>query len=382
MSEQPKAEGPNPAASPAAVPEAGAAPSKFALSDRIFRFLFVSPAYFTDAFAQQDFELTVVFRSFDRKGGDRMAFAGPNARSTFMLSFEAPEPEKKPGVVIPQYTHVAEEISALIGAFYGKFVINAGQMQSGERLTVPTMWEAPCHSHALPPFNMQPRRPDGPELRLRLVEKLLEVYFYRKCNEEDLNRIVRAAEFYRMALENFHERPEMAYTLLLSSLEAIIDLGTYTEEQIYDEKLRERFDQIAEQCKDGKKIVSDLKSRLFQIRRRVGILVNEFIPDSFFLQREAREEFATIRAREDLRNRVVAAYDMRSRLLHTGNLSGIGHLTHNSMGEEFVLGTPVLSDPDLVKLLVKALTLAGLERVTSTVLRTVIYRHLLRPVLS
>ena len=352
-------------------------PNKFALSDRIFRFLFVSPAYFTDAFRQKHFELTVIFRSFDRKGGDRMALDGPNARSTFMLSFEVPPTEAKVGVVIPQYNFVGEEVSALLGAFYGKFVINAGQMQAGDRLTVPTMWDAPCHSHAAPPFNLHPRKPDGPDLRLSFAEKLLSAYFNQTSNEDDLNRILRAAEFYRMALENFHERPEMAYTLLLSSLESLLDLLTYTEEDLYDPTLKERLARIAAECKDGTKIVSDLKGRLYQIKRKVAKLVDTFIPDTFFQQREAREAFAVMTTREELRERIRAAYDLRSQLLHTGNRMGIGHLTHNSMGEEFILGKPVLPNADLAKLLVKCLTLAGLERVTSTVLRSVVTQRIL-----
>jgi hypothetical protein len=355
------------------------APRRLTIHEGVFRFLFVSPAYFTAAFERDGFELTVVFRSFDRRSGSRMAFDGPYARSTFMLSFEVPVPDKKLAVVIPQYHHVGEEVSALIGAFYGKFVINAGQMQSGNRLTVPNMWDGPCHTHEHPAFNQQPRKPDGPDLQLTHVAKLLEVYFYNQVEYEALDRVLRAAEFYRMALENFHERPEMAYTLLLSALEAIIDLKTYTDDDKYDPALQEQLAQIAAQCKDGAKIVAALKGRLYQIRRRVAKLVDAYIPDTYFQQREAREDFASIKSREDLRVRVLAAYDLRSKLLHTGNRTGISHLSLSSMGEEFVLGTPVLPDPDLVKLLVKCLTLAGLERVTSTVLRSVIHQHLLAP---
>jgi hypothetical protein len=126
-------------------------------------------------------------------------------------------------------------------------------MQSGNRLTVPNMWDGPCHTHEHPAFNQQPRKPDGPDLQLTHVAKLLEVYFYNQVEYEALDRVLRAAEFYRMALENFHERPEMAYTLLLSALEAIIDLKTYTDDDKYDPALQEQLAQIAAQCKDGRK---------------------------------------------------------------------------------------------------------------------------------
>jgi hypothetical protein len=160
-------------------------------------------------------------------------------------------------------------------------------------------------------------------------------------------------------------------------LEAIIELRTYTDDEKYDTVLQEYLAIIAAECKEGAKIVSNLKNRLYQIRRKVVKLVDAFIPDEFFQQREAREAFVTIKSRDELKDRVLASYDLRSKFLHTGNRTSISHLTYDVMGEEYVLGTPVLPDQELVKLLVKCLTLAGLERVTSTVLRSVIQKHLL-----
>lgn len=367
--------------SPPPVPDASApvsaeAPNKLRVPEGVFRFLFASPAYFTAAFEKRDFALTVVFRSFDRRAGT-WAFDGPYARSTFMLSFEVPVPEKRAGIVIPQYNHVGEEVSALIGAFFGKFVVNCGHMQSGNHLTVPYMWDSPCNSHAHPAFNQQPRKPDGTDLQLTHVEKLLEVYFYQGTGNEALDRILRGAEFYRMALENFYERPEMSFTLLLSALEALLDLHNYTDDEKYDETLKAQLAQIAAQCMDGAKLVESLKSRFYQIRRRVAAFVDAYIPDTYFTQSEARESWASLQKRADLRPRVLAAYDVRSRLLHTGDRTGIWALTHSSMGEETCLGTPVLDDEKLKKLITSSLSLVGLERVTSTVLRCAIQRHLL-----
>lgn len=50
------------------------------------------------------------------------------------------------------------------------------------------------------------------------------------------------------------------------------------------------------------------------------------------------------------------------------------------MGEEICLGTPVLDDEKLKKLITNSLSLVGLERVTSTVLRSAIHGHLLTDV--
>lgn len=105
--------------------------------------------------------------------------------------------------------------------------------------------------------------------------------------------------------------------------------------------------------------------------------MHDYVSDSFFAQRETSLGFGFVKVRSELTKRVKAAYDIRSRVLHTGNREGMGHIAHEHQGIEFVIGTPVLPDDDLVKLLVASLNLTGLERVTSAVLRTAITRELI-----
>jgi hypothetical protein len=347
------------------------------LGKGVFRFLFISPANFVGTFERTTFGLTVIFPSTHRPMGNWPPDSA-YSRSTVMLSFFVPGYDEESGLM-PQFFHVSEQVSALMAAFYGKFVVDGGQIQTSARLAIPQMWEGPCHSFRHPAFNSKARKPGGPDLNLANFEKLLDVYFTTSWEDETLGRVLRAAEFYRMALENFQERPEMAYTLLVSSLEAIIDFSDCSDEERYDDKLRSYLEQIAAECINGNEIVANFKQRLFQVRRRVAKLVDKFIPDAFFQQREADQDFVTVKSREELHTRVLASYDYRSKLLHTGNRTGIGHLDRSVMGEEYVLGKPLLDDTGLVKILEKCLTLTGLERVTSAVLRSVIQEKLLPP---
>jgi len=305
-----------------------------------------------------------------------MAIGGPYARSTFMLSFAVPPPGKKIGIVIPTYTFVGEEASALLTAFFGKFVSNAGHMQAGEHLTVPAMWSGACHAYAKAPFNARPRRPNGPALELQAAFGLIKAYFYRAEEDPKLAAILRSAEFYRMALENYHERPEMSFALLITSIESLTSLIDYTDDDLYDDNLRSDFAAIEAHNAEGHKIVARLKGRLYQVRRKVSHLVDTFVPDSFFHEREASVAFGVILDRNELRERILAAYDIRSRLLHTGNRAGIWYLAHDEQGMEYGAGKPTIKDKELVELLCSSLNLVGLERVASTVLRTAIERWL------
>jgi hypothetical protein len=274
------------------------------------------------------------------------------------------------------YEWVGEEVSALLGGFYGKLVINLGHYQAGRFLTVPATWDRPCESHAKPPFNSTPRKPDGPKLELPLAAEVIANYIADSREDKRLSYVLRACEFYRMALENYHERPEMSFTLLASALESLVEMRTFTDAELYDEKLLSDLAAIKEECEDGEKIVARLKGRLFQVRRKVAALVDDFLPDTFFSQREAGLAFGVVQDRTELRKRVLGAYDIRSKLLHTGNRSGIWFIAHDHQNCEIGLGRPVMKDDQLVEMLCGSVNLTGLERVTSTVLRSAINRWL------
>jgi hypothetical protein len=348
----------------------------FKPNENIFRFLFVSPAWFVGATDREDFDLTVSFPSFDRKGKDELTLNGPYSRSKFMLSVEVAPVEKKIGAFHPMYEWVGEEVSALLGGFYGKLVLNLGHYQAGSFLTVPATWDRPCESYSKPPFNSTPRKPDGPKLELPLAGEIIANYIGDNREDKRLSYVLRACEFYRMALENYHERPEMSFTLLASALESLVEMRTYTDAEMYDEKLLSDLAAIKTECVDGEKIVAKLKGRLFQVRRKVVALVDDFLPDAFFSQREAGRAFGVVKDRIELRQRMLGAYDIRSKILHTGDRSGIWFIANDHEGCEIGLGKPVMKDARLVEMLCSSVNLAGLERITSTVLRSAIDRWL------
>ena len=303
--------------------------------------------------------------------------SGPYRRSHFCLSVEVPERDPSANTY-PMYAWVGEELSALIGAFYGKLVLNFGHMQAGRLVTVPSTDERPIYRYDKAPFTDQARRPNGPELNLSHAEPLVAKYVKVAGSDTQLPLLVRAADFYRLALETYGERPEVAFAMLISTLEVLTAINTYSEEELYDEQLLDDLKLISAMCTDGPDIVSRLKGRLYQVKRRVAALVNHVVPDSFFQERETTMAWGFIVDRNELVDRVRAAYDIRSRLLHTGNRSGLWYIEHDMQGEERGAGEPVMDDKDLVKLLTRSVNLVGLERITSTVLRTLI-NHWVRP---
>ena len=320
----------------------------------------------------EDFWLTPAFPSFDRRGQETMRIgSGPYRRSHFCLSVEVPERDPSANTY-PMYAWVGEELSALIGAFYGKLVLNFGHMQAGRLVTVPSIDERPIYRYDKAPFTDQARRPNGPEPNLSHAEALVAKYVKVAGSDAQLPLLVRAADFYRLALEKYGERPEIAFAMLISTLDVLTAIKTYSEEELYDEQLLDDLKLISATCTDGPDIVTRLKGRLYQVKRRVAALVDHVVPDSFFQERETTMAWGFIVDRNELVDRVRAAYDIRSRLLHTGNRSGLWYIEHDMQGEERGAGEPVMDDKELVKLLTRSVNLVGLERITSTLLRTLI----------
>ncbi|HEY4309168.1 MAG TPA: hypothetical protein VGN12_06920 [Pirellulales bacterium] len=343
------------------------------LEEHVYRYLFASPAEFRGECFGHGFYLTVAFPSWGKRNASNRNGDG----SRFVFSIRT-EPPAKDGIVVETYVWAGEEVSALLGAFYGKLIFNLGQIQAGRIQTVPTTPSKRLDDTARAPFNSEPRKPNGPLINLFEAQLLIERYISGQ-GEERLARILQAAKFYRIALESIQTRPEIALAMFCATLETLLPLRVYSEDELYDKSLAAILKRIAEGYPGGERIVRGLKSRLYQIKRKVVALVNQYLPDSYFDQRETSLSWAVVKSRAELLSRIKNTYDLRSRILHTGDRNGLWYLENDRQGAEIGAGSPVLENKKLEKVLAGAMTLTGVERVTSTVLRAVITEWLGSP---
>lgn len=336
------------------------------LDETICRYLFASPAHFVGECAGPGFYLTHAFASW----GHREASTQENRGSTFALSVRT-EQRSTQSVRVETYEWVGDEASSLLGAFFGKLIHNLGHIQCGSIQTVPSTILRPIRDKSRPPFNSLSRRPGGPEINLVHADRVIQKYVTNP-RDERLQLLLRASEFYRTALDTLETRPEVALAMLCSTLEALLPLKSFTEDELYDDSLKATFKEIAKSCKHGSRIVQGLKSRLFQIRRKVVALVNYYLPEAYFEQHEAAIDWMVPKDRDELLFRIKHVYDMRSTILHTGNVTGLWYLQQHHQNSEVGVGSPVLGERDLEKTLSRSLNLTGMERVTSTILRCAI----------
>ena len=103
----------------------------------------------------------------------------------------------------------------------------------------------------------------------------------------------------------------------------------------------------------------------------------DLIPKSFFETTESTQEYGRLTG-ESLESNVLAAYDLRSRYVHTGERFGVWTHTCEHLRLETMLGTPVVNDKKYEKLLEKIPTFIGLERIIRMCLLSFMHRHLCR----
>lgn len=136
------------------------------------------------------------------------------------------------------------------------------------------------------------------------------------------NAIMSAASFFRLALENSKSSPSLAYSLLISSLECLAMTQNPPDSQLYDEESMALLEKIGEHPDFGPGVRGLLKQRLRQVKKRVSLAVGHFMNPSSYekLESNTRRGLLSFGPQRvaDVYVAVRAAYDLRSKYLHTG----------------------------------------------------------------
>jgi hypothetical protein len=332
----------------------------------IHRFLLTSSASFVGEYESESFLITPAFPDFSPTNTQAHQHPGPHQRSLILLTLRIspPEHDGSKAIVQPDYQYLANHICILLTVFYGKFIESCGYTERCGLFCVPSSDFSPQRYFQAPPFSSTPRASTGIYTDLNGCSQLLERFLHLENENPSPDQIslLRSSSFYHASLRLFASDPILAFTLLLSALEALIPLFTFSEEEIFDPQLISMLNQIAGHVPDSESIVTNLKGRLFQVRKKCSLIAQRSLDTPFFARREAVEEFQTIKA-DEVEGRVKAAYDLRSMFLHTGRSHGVWVNAFQNQNSEIIVGEPVIEDADLKKLIVKAPTLAGLERI-------------------
>ncbi len=133
-------------------------------------------------------------------------------------------------------------------------------------------------------------------------------------------------------------------------------------DSLLDDQTKRALSMVREGLEDGQQVANFFASKMLLVRRRFIETIIRLIDSDFFSRSEAHEPFAGFQA-DSFRNTVAAAYDLRSKYVHTGVPFGHWIALGGGMNNEVQLGQPVIDDKELSKIIFKAPTFIGLERI-------------------
>lgn len=334
------------------------------------KLLLSTPAHFVGEFDTPDMLITHAWpplytgrRQWFGNGGDSLS------RTAIVLAFRTPPPEEPaPGLVIPNYENAGEVLASLLSVLFGKKFENHGPFEMSGSFGMPDLaaFATPCE----PRFRQNDGRPrvDRPvPLDLREVRRIAPILGAPR-DDHRVASFLSAARFYRRALLSIENDAEGAYLNLITAGEIISNFHAPSEEEALDEEARTALARIANEMEDGDRLATFLRGRLRGIKRRFVGAITSMVDDSFFDRWEAENQWGSFK-KEGFPGRIAAAYDLRSRFVHSGY--PFGHWINLRMSEyEVQLGEPMVADREMAKILAKAPLFSGLERVTRYVLLT------------
>jgi len=336
--------------------------------DSIQKLLLSTPAHFVGEFDTPSMLISHAWpplytgrRQWFGKDGESLS------RTAIVLAFRTPPPEEPaPGLVVPNYENAGEVLASVLSVLFGKKFENHGPFEMSGSFGMPDLgaFSTPCEPR-LRQNDGRPRADRPVPLNLEEVRRIAPILGAPR-EDHRVATFMSAARFYRRALLSIETDPEGAYLNLITAGEIISSFHEVSEDDALDEQARAILARVAKEMKGGEMVASFLRGRLRGIKRRFVSAITSMVDDSFFERREADEQFGSFK-KDDFRSRIAAAYDLRSRFVHSGYPFG-GWINLHMTRFEVPMGEPVLADKEMAKILAKAPLFTGLERVIRYVL--------------
>jgi hypothetical protein len=285
---------------------------------------------------------------------------GPASRSAFVLAFRTEPPDRGPGKPLPEYSATGDVVASYLSVLYGKRFDHHGLVEGSGFFRVPDLSHFGSLCTPSLPHNSHAPRADYPTpLNLAEFAHLAPLLDDGPLSPMFGQTFRGSAKFYLQALQNFEREPEVAYLHLITAGEILSNFTDYDTEALLDEQTKILIRTIRNQLPNGVAVASQITSRLLLVKKRFVQTITNLVDLSFFDRSDSRDPLSRLTS-DSFEKAVAAAYDLRSKYVHTGIPFGHWVSLFNS---EVQLGRPVVEDNELGKILAQAPTLVGLERI-------------------
>jgi Apea-like HEPN len=285
---------------------------------------------------------------------------GPNSRNAFIVSFTTEDYEKRVGTLVPDFSPFIDVICDYLSLFFGKRFDNHGFIESDYSFYVPDMtaYHNSICDPKLPQNSHLPRKDYTNSLNLTELPNLSILF---NCSDTKfLNTFHSCCKFYSQALRNVEADPEIAYLHLITCGEILSNYFEYDVHENLDDQTKKIIDDIKVEMDRGEEYSRIILNRLYQVKKKFISTIDSLISPDFFTNSETKEEYSRLKS-DNFVSTVAAAYDLRSKYLHSG--ISFGYYIFRCHDWEIPVGIPVTKNKGLNKTLAKAPTYHGLERI-------------------
>jgi len=288
----------------------------------------------------------------------------PYSRNCFVVVFDTSpsEEEKESQANFPYYDWFGELVCIYLSILFGKRFDYHGLIETNGLFFMPNSvgFGFPIRYSYIGINNHKPRKDLEIELNLSHFCRL-EPLLSGSVDERVKSIANAAGKFYLRSIRLFEIEPELAFLDLVTCGEVLSNYYEYSDEELYDQGLRDELAEIQDKLDNGMKISRDIKSRLYQVRRKYALTITKLLSPYFFQNSESLKKFAALE-QDDIEKRIKASYDLRSLYVHEGIRIG-NWLDPQSFMNEVPVGIPVVESEKLKKLLCLTPTYLGMERI-------------------
>ena len=334
---------------------------KLRLDETVQKILISTTSRMVGEYENKGIVITHAWPSFYDSSATFRMFETPLSRSGFIIAFETRPIEKRPGVVIPNYTPMGENICAYLSVLFGKRFDCHGLVEGTGFYQIPdlTTYTRICNPRL--PFNSHEERSCFPvPLKIDQFSLIERIFTDTTIDAMLMSRLNAICKLYMQALQNAEYDPEVAYLHLITAGEILSSFFEYSKEEMFDEQTLEDLDTIRNKIEDGDKVAKRISSRFSTLKKAFVRSLCSLLDDSFYVIEKSEKNFVHFKS-ENIDKNIGAAYDLRSKYVHTGVSFGMWIGTSRDRGD-LQLGKPVVDDSEFAEILQKAPKFAGLER--------------------
>jgi len=268
-------------------------------------------------------------------------------------------------VVIPDYSHLGENFCIALGVLFGKVFHSHGLTQQHGLAYIPEMKNHDTvFNKSLCFNNFSPRVDYNLNLDLGNIKHIESVLLKHDGTIADAqSTFFYSGRFYIQALRMVENNPELAFLSLITAGEILASHFKYSADELLDEDSKNLLNKLKDYGEEGNALSKKVSKKMLGISEAFCKFILECLDEDFFTRTEAKNEFEKLN-RDDIKQRLKAAYNLRSKYVHAGKSpSGWMSVCYLNNNEEVQHATPVISDPEMKKAIMRSPTFIGMERI-------------------